>query len=155
MRKLFLLLLLPIGTLACGVGAPELASLEAGEFINTDENGVALYGYDVVAYFSEESPVKGSADITYLWRSAEWHFASEENRDLFAQDPEKYAPQYGGYCASGVLAERAAEVDPEAFAIVDGKLYLNNNEKAHTKWLKKTDEHIPEANAIWSSAATF
>ena len=89
--------------------------------------GVAVKGYDPVAYFVEGKPVKGSGKFEHKWMGAKWHFSSAENRDSFAKNPEKYAPQYGGYCAYAVSQGAIADIDPTAWKIVNGKLYLNLN----------------------------
>ena len=93
--------------------------------MNADANDVAISGYDPVAYFSDSEATKGSAEYTATYKNAIYHFSSAENRDLFRADPGAYAPQYGGYCAFGVTMEKKFDVDPEAWKIVDNKLYLN------------------------------
>ena len=101
-------------------------SVDAGE-INTGYFGnVAIKGYDPVAYFTMRKAVKGSDEHAQDWLGAEWHFANAEHRNLFASNPVKYAPQYGGHCADGIAyQEKTANIDPEAWNIIDGKLYLN------------------------------
>lgn len=94
------------------------------EGIETDNLGVAIQGYDPVAYFTEGRPIKGSAEFSYIWNEAEWHFTSSKNRELFAGDPEKYAPNHSGFCAISMPVGRFAGVNPEKFKIVDGNLYL-------------------------------
>jgi hypothetical protein len=100
----------------------------AGNVVNTGLfGGVAIMGYDPVAYFTEGRPMKGSEKFAYDWLGTPWHFASAKHRDMFAADPAKYAPQFGGYCTLGVgLDGHAAEnIDPErAWRIIDGKLYF-------------------------------
>ena len=93
--------------------------------VNKDGNGVAIRGYDTVAYFAGNGPVKGSEQFTHQWMGATWRFASSENRDRFAAAPESFAPQFGGYCAWAVSNNYTAPIDPAAWKIVDGKLYLN------------------------------
>ena len=92
-----------------------------------ETDGVAIGGYDAVAYFTDAKAVEGTKQHSFDWYGATWHFVSEANRAAFAKDPEKYAPQYGGYCAFGVSRGYAVKVDPTAWKIVDGKLYLNYN----------------------------
>jgi len=92
--------------------------------IETDVLGVAIQGYDTVAYFIEGHPVKGTSNFSYIWNEAEWHFASPENRDLFAANPKKYAPNHSGFCAVSMPASKFADANPEQFKIVNGKLYL-------------------------------
>ncbi|MEL7173254.1 MAG: YHS domain-containing (seleno)protein, partial [Pseudomonadota bacterium] len=80
---------------------------------------------------------------------ATWRFSSAENRDLFVENPEKYAPQYGGYCAWAVAQGYTAATDPEAWAIVDDKLYLNYNKSVQAKWEKDVPGHIASADGNW------
>ena len=110
---------------------------------------LAIRGYDPVAYFTEGAAVKGSKDFTLGWQGADWRFASEENRDLFADDPGKYAPQYGGYCAWAVSRNYTAPTDPDAFTVVNGKLYLNYNRKIMEQWLEDRDANIESADGNW------
>ena len=100
----------------------------ADDSVNTGLfGGVAIMGYDTVAYFTEGKAVKGSEEFAYNWLGTPWHFANAKHRDMFAADPEKYAPQYGGYCSMGMSADGhlSENVDPErAWRIIDGKLYI-------------------------------
>jgi YHS domain-containing protein len=98
----------------------------AGDGVNTGYFGnVAILGYDPVAYFTESRATKGSPEITTKWLGATWYFASTNHRDAFASEPVRYAPQYGGFCTLGTAFEQAsANIDPEAWRIVDGKLFL-------------------------------
>jgi YHS domain-containing protein len=89
--------------------------------------GVAIKGYDPIAYFTEQRPVKGSEAYEYLWKGASWRFASSEHLSLFKADPEKYAPKYGGYCAYAISQGKIADIDPEAWTVFEGRLYLNLN----------------------------
>lgn len=111
--------------------------------------GVAIDGFDPVAYFTDGRPVEGSKAYTFEWRGATWRFASAAHRDLFAAAPEKYAPQYGGYCAWAVANGYTAGVEPEAWAIRDGKLYLNYDLEIREKWLSDVPGHISKADANW------
>ncbi|MDJ0811677.1 MAG: YHS domain-containing (seleno)protein [Desulfobacterales bacterium] len=130
------------------VAAPGLA--EAKSEIYKNWRGVAIKGYDPVAFHTEGKPVKGSGDYELKWKDAKWRFASAENRDLFEADPEKYAPRYGGYCAWAVSEGYTASVDPEnAWSIVDGRLYLNYNAEIKQKWEKDIPGHIKKADANW------
>jgi len=113
------------------------------------ENGVALDGQDVVAYFTVKRPVQGSRQFTYQWNGAVWQFSSAQNRDLFAQNPEKYAPQYGGYCAKAASDGHLATTIPEAWEVRDGKLYLNYSLEARKEWRVDTETKIAKANANW------
>lgn len=98
------------------------------------ESGVAIRGYDTVAYFTEGKPVKGSEDFSVDYEGASWHFANQENADLFKVDPEKYAPQYGGYCAYGVAQDALVKIEPENWVILDDKLYLNYSDGVQGKF---------------------
>ena len=109
------------------------------------KNG-AIDGYDPVAYFTEGKPVKGQATLTATWKGAAWRFASVQNRDQFQKNPEKYAPQYGGWCAYGWAQGYPAKIEPEAWEIVEGKLFLNYNLRVQKMWREKKQEYIVKAN---------
>src|ERR1700751_3468695 len=114
-----------------------------------DETRLSISGYDPVAYFTDGKPVQGKAEFEYLWHRLRWRFANGEHRDLFVKSPDRYAPQYDGYCAMGTSADDAAQkdtVDPEAWVIVDGKLYLTHNQYWLQVWREKAEEHIKQAN---------
>jgi hypothetical protein len=111
--------------------------------------GVAVGGYDPVAYFTENRPVKGDAAITAPHAGATWRFASAANRDLFIADPAKYAPQYGGYCAWAVAEGYTAKGDPNVWRIVDGKLYLNFNASVQKGWEKDISGNVRRGDANW------
>ena len=117
--------------------------------VNTTLFGVAIKGYDPVAYFTDQKPVKGEKAFKFEWMDAEWRFASQENLDKFKADPEKYAPQYGGYCAWAVSQGSTAGIDPDAWKIVEGKLYLNYNKKIQKKWETDIPGHIKLADENW------
>jgi hypothetical protein len=109
----------------------------------------AIRGYDPVAYFTEARPVKGSPQFTHRWNGATWRFASADNRDRFAAAPDKYAPQYGGYCAYGVASGYAVKIEPDAWSVVDGKLYLNYDRNVQADWKKDVPGYIRKADANW------
>lgn len=110
----------------------------------------ALNGYDTVAYFTDNQAVEGSAKFVTEYQGADWYFASQQHLDLFLIDPEKYAPQYGGYCAWAVSAKNDfAPSDPTKWAIVDGKLYLNYDQTIKQKWDLDPALHIQQADAHW------
>ena len=115
------------------------------------EDGIAIDGTDAVAYFTEGKPVAGSPEFSHDWMGATWHFSTAENRDLFAADPDAYAPQYGGYCAYAVSEGYTASTVPEAWKIVDGKLYLNFSRRIQRRWERDITGHIESANANWPS----
>ncbi len=112
-------------------------------------DGVAVDGSDVVAYFTEGKPVSGKSDITHDWMGATWRFATEANRSAFAADPEQYAPQYGGYCAYAVSEGYTASTTPAAWKIVDGKLYLNYSRRVQRIWERDIPTRISNADANW------
>ena len=129
---------------------PALAIADArSPEIYTDMHGRALKGHDAVAYHLERRPVKGSEEFALDWKGARWLFASAENRDRFAAEPERWAPQYGGYCAWGIAKDRPVGIDPTIFRIFDGKLYLNLNIKVHKEWLANRHGFIAQANEKW------
>ena len=111
--------------------------------------GLAIKGYDAVAYFTLGKATRGSESFTFQWHDMTWHFSSQEHRDLFAAAPEQYAPQYDGYCAWAMTESRLAITDPEVWKIVDGKLYLNCSQAAYEKWSRDIPGHIKKADAIW------
>ncbi|MEO0768888.1 MAG: YHS domain-containing (seleno)protein [Cyanobacteria bacterium J06649_4] len=125
------------------------SSSEAGQPTVYTQDGIAIEGADPVAYFTEEAFVPGSADFTHEWKGVTWQFASAENRDLFASNPEQYAPQYGGYCAWAVGQNALAAIDPNAWSIVDGKLYLNANDRIQARWNKDIPGNIALAEKNW------
>jgi YHS domain-containing protein len=122
----------------------------AGGVVNSSLlGGVAIEGTDPVAYFEEGKPVAGSSDFEHEWMGATWRFASAANRDRFATDPETYAPQYGGYCAWAVSQGYTAKIDPVAWKIVDGKLYLNYSKDVQTQWAGDIPGNVAKADANW------
>src|SRR3954471_14226246 len=117
-----------------------------GPTARADEPRLSISGYDPVAYFTDGKPIPGKPDFEYLWHKLRWRFASSEHRDLFSKDPGRYAPQYDGYCAMGAAENDAVAhkdtVDPEAWTIVDGKLYLVHNNYWLAKWQEQAKEYI-------------
>lgn len=110
----------------------------------------AVSGYDTVAYFTEGKPVKGDSKYKTKYQGANWYFSSQANLDMFVAEPEKYAPQYGGYCAWAISVNNAfASSDPKQWAIVDGKLYLNYNQDVKNKWDADRTLHISQADKNW------
>ncbi len=136
------------GVVAAGtlVPGPVLAS---SDLVFVDAAGVAINGYDPVAYFTEGKPVEGSSDFATEWMGATWHFSSAENRDMFVAAPEDYAPQYGGYCAFAVSYGSTASTVPEAWTVHNGKLYLNFSLGVRDRWRADIDERIALADKNW------
>ncbi len=128
----------------------------AGNTVNTGYfGGVAIMGYDPVAYFTDNRPVQGSEEFSYDWLGTPWHFASRQHRELFKSEPVKYAPQFGGYCAGEVAFDGiTVNIDPDAWRIIDGKLYLGYGKdfaadlEAHPQnWLPKAEANWPKVEA--------
>lgn len=113
------------------------------------EGGVAVDGTDVVAYFTDTGPVKGNAAHAVDWMGATWHFATEANLQTFMANPKAYAPQYGGYCAWAVSQGYTASTTPEAWKIVDGKLYLNYSRRVQRRWERDIPGNIAAADENW------
>jgi hypothetical protein len=106
----------------------------------------AINGYDTVAYFTANKPVKGLDHLVHEWKGAKWKFSTAANLELFKANPDKYAPQYGGYCAFGVAQGYLVKVDPEQFTVREGKLYLNFDADVQAKWLKDVPGYVSSAD---------
>jgi YHS domain-containing protein len=119
----------------------------AGDFFETD--GVALRGYDPVAYFVAAEPQKGQSQYSYEYKGSKFYFANESNRRAFVEAPEKYAPQFGGYCAYGTSQGYKVSTQPDAFAIIKDKLYLNYNKKVQEIWQQDVPGNIERAEKNW------
>jgi hypothetical protein len=128
---------------ALGDVAPEMS----------DSPRLAIGGYDTVAYHTMGKAVPGKLEYETIWHNARWHFSSRENQDLFMKEPEKYAAQYDGHCAMGVADGEGHKdtVDPEAFTIVNGKLYVNHTKYWTTEWRKNAAANISRADKNWLS----
>ncbi len=133
--------------LLLAVAVPAALALEPIQ--KTRFGDLAVSGYDPVAYFEDGQPIQGKKDFTHAWKGATWRFATASHRDLFAADPESYAPQYGGYCAFAVSKGYTASTDPEAWTIVDGKLYLNYSKKVREQWMQDIPGNIAKADKNW------
>jgi YHS domain-containing protein len=158
--------IIAIAVIICGISLAGCRASDATSAAKTDAakagvepffkstEGLALKGYDPVAYFTDNKPAAGLGDFELDWKGAKWRFATARNRELFTSEPEKYAPQYGGYCAWAVGHGYTAKGDPETWKIVDGKLYLNYNRDVKAKWEQETQELISKGNENWSSFQT-
>jgi len=113
------------------------------------KSGIAIQGYDAVAYFKEGKAIIGNEQFSFKWNDANWNFANQQNLDSFKLNPEKLAPQYGGYCAYGMSEGHKAPTDPNAFTIVNDKLYLNYNPKVKELWNKNQAKRIEDADKNW------
>jgi hypothetical protein len=132
------------------------APVLAGEPVNTGYfGGVAIMGYDPVAYFTEGRAMKGSEEFSYEWLGTPWQFASSKHRELFVGDPQKYAPQYGGYCVGEVAFKGdTINIDPEAWSIIDGKLYLGYSKIFMAEFEARAGEFLAKAEANWPGVKT-
>lgn len=127
---------------------------QAGKaFNNVDEKGVILDGYDPVAFFTDNKPVKGNEKFQYTYDEAIYHFASKEHLDLFKNDPEKYKPQFGAWCAYAVSLGRVAPIDVNTFSIVNGRLFIQHNQRAVNGWNKDVPGNIVLADKYWPSVS--
>jgi YHS domain-containing protein len=113
------------------------------------KSGTAINGYDPVAYFKEGQAAKGTDQFVYNWNGADWRFSNQQNLDSFKTSPQKFAPQYGGYCAYGMYEGHKAPTEPDAWTIVNGKLYFNYNLKVRELWRDKKEEKIETADKNW------
>ena len=145
LKSLFLAL-----AVLCSLGA----AAHADQISNYVKDGVAISGADPVAYFTMNKSVMGSADFTADWNGVSWRFASAENRDAFKANPAKFAPQFGGYCATGASFGKKISIDPSQFKVVDGKLYLNHSHEAQAVFLKDEKGTIAKAETNWSKIET-
>lgn len=139
MKKLMTLFLLSLTSLASYAGVDTA----------TDENGVILAGHDTVAYHTENKAVLGSTNITAVYQNAIYRFSSEQNRDRFVANPQKYAPAYGGYCALGAAFGKKFQVDGKAFEVVNGQLYVNKNLSVYETWKKDIPGNLKKSDANW------
>lgn len=130
------------------IAAPSISQAK-DEIYTSFFSDKAVSGYDVVAYFTEGKPVQGKSQLSTNYKGATWQFSSQQNLELFIANPEKYEPQYGGYCAYAVAKGDTASADPKQWSIIDGKLYLNYNEEINTTWKKDTKGYIESADRNW------
>lgn len=141
LRPLLASLFLALAALA-GAGRADVSVFYA-------ENGAAIRGYDPVAYFTDGAPVRGRSEISVMWKGVVWLFASQEHREAFEANPRAYAPQFGGYCAYAVSRGYRARTEPDAWAIVDGRLYLIRSKGVRAVWQQDARDNIARAAANW------
>ncbi|WP_163932817.1 YHS domain-containing (seleno)protein [Paraferrimonas sp. SM1919] len=122
--------------------------------LNTNKQDLVIEGYDVVNYFTEGSAAKGSAQFSYNYQGSVWHFKNQQHLDAFKNTPEKYIPQYGGYCAYAMSANRVVDIDPQAWSIHEDKLYLNYSKSVRWWWLKDKQDFIISADKYWQQKVT-
>jgi hypothetical protein len=133
--------------LLCAEAIP--ARADDQKLLAVDSNHVAIKGYDTVAYFTDGKAVKGSSAFEYFYDDAKWEFSSATHRDLFAADPDRYMPQYGGFCAGAMVFGDLTPADPEAWVIVDGKLYMVAKKAMLEGWKADAEENIGAADKQW------
>ena len=146
----------PIKSILTGVAlsvALSAHALAAGVELNASSTGLALQGYDPVAYFTEGEPTPGNWKITSSYNDATYRFASEEHKAAFEANPEAYLPQYGGYCAFGAAMGFKFDGDPHQWKIVDGELFLNISKDIQERWLTDVPGFIKTADANWTDIA--
>lgn len=139
-------------SLVAGLAALALAATPPAaeaQAVNVDQANVALHGYDPVSYFTDNKAVPGSAEFTAVHEGATYRFVSAAHRAAFTADPARYVPVYGGYCAFGVSRGYKVKVDPEAFRVVDGRLYLNYDKGVQKEWLKDIPGYLAKADKNW------
>lgn len=117
--------------------------------VSSNVRGIAIDGYDPVAYFTLKKPVKGRANYRYYWNKSTWLFANYTNQQLFKKKPRQYAPRYGGYCAFTMSYGGAAKADPRVWHIFQNKLYLTLNSDIKKKWLEEIINHIKRGDKYW------
>jgi len=120
------------------------------KLVATDTAGVAIKGYDTVAYFTEGKAMKGNSEFAFSWHDAQWLFANARHREIFASDPERYAPQFGGFCSNGLSKGKVVAADPEQWTIVDGKLYIKFSRAARDNWRQDKAVKIMKAKENWA-----
>ena len=143
--------LLALAALAC-LAPLAVQAQDAPKPVNTlgaPADNVAIRGYDPVAYFVDGGPRQGKPEFAVQHDGATWWFASPEDKALFEADPEKYMPAFGGFCAYGTSRGYLVKIEPEAWSIVDGRLYLNYDLGVRDTWLKDTGHYIDLAKANW------
>jgi YHS domain-containing protein len=140
-----------LAAVVCVSMLPRTTLALADDTVNTGYfGGVAIMGYDPVAYFTEHTAVKGSEEYSYDWLGTPWHFASQSHKEMFMSDPARYAPQFGGYCAGEVALDGVTvNVDPEAWRIIDGKLYLGYGKDFAADLEAHPQDWLPKAEANW------
>lgn len=138
-----------LGTASAPVRAA--AADVAGKHVNLKGGGVALHGYDAVAYFDRKTAVKGLPAEVVTYQGVRYQFADAASKAKFAAAPERYVPAYGGFCAYGVARGFKVDIDPEAWSVVNNKLYLNVSKDIRTKWQKDTPRYIGKADSNWET----
>ena len=126
---------------------PHVARAESPMYFT--DGGAAIHGYDTVSYFQAGTPVRGAPEIAVMWKGATWHFASQQNREVFEANPRAFAPQFGGYCAYAVARGYLTSTDPNAWQIVDDRLYLVHSQQIERLWSRDVEGNIRSAEGNW------
>lgn len=150
-NRIFLLLSITVGI---AISFAACAKSDSVKLVNATAENVAIKGFDTVAFFKDNLPKEGKAEFVHEWNGAKWYFSSAENLNEFVKSPEKYAPQFGGYCSWAVSHGYTADGDPTAWKIVEGKLYLNYNQKVKEKWEGEQQKFIQDGEKNWSDFKT-
>ena len=140
-----------VAALLAGLAIWLLPSLASAEHLAQRQDGVAIQGYDTVAYFTEGRPMQGKPEFEHVWGGSRWWFATADHRDLFAHDPDRYAPRFGGYCTGGLALGYKMVADPQNWYIVDGELHLHHSEEGHREALADPKPVIAKAEETWKS----
>lgn len=148
-KSLSSFIVLSLLTLGSAWSAERINTLEKKGLFSYQPNGIAIRGYDTVAYFLDSTPVEGRDEFSTKWSGATWKFASQKHLELFKAAPENYAPQYGGYCAYGVAQESLVKIEPDQWTIHDGKLYLNYNARLNSEWKMDIPGYIRTADSVF------
>jgi len=143
-KRVIAILLVSLSTMLATTNAFAVDPVYTSRFSNN-----AIKGYDTVAYFTQGEAIEGKKEFSTEYMGANWLFSSQEHLDLFVANPEKYAPQYGGYCAYAVAKNSTASIQPDQFTVHEGKLYLNYNKKVNQKWLQDKENFISQADSNW------
>jgi hypothetical protein len=145
--KFALRIVLGLANLALAVFLLAGIALAGDQYV--DREGYAVGGYDVVSYHTADAPLAGSSDITAMYNEVVWLFATDENRDRFLDDPQRYIPAYDGHCAYALADDRKVRTDPLAYRIVDGRLYLNFSRRIHARWERDIAGYLEQSEANW------
>lgn len=143
-------LTIAVGLIAAGIGAVGAANQQPS--VNVSRGQLALHGYDAVAYWTSGQPTPGSTSFEHRWNDVVWRFSTASNRDQFAKDPARYVPEFGGYCAYAVSRGYTADIDPNAWRIVDGRLYLNYSKRVQKLWEEDVLGNIAKGRRNWPGA---
>jgi YHS domain-containing protein len=141
---------LRLAAVSLGLAMWLASSLAVAEHLEMREDGVAIQGYDPVAYFTEGRPMEGQPEFEHVWNGSRWWFTTAEHRELFAADPERYAPRFGGYCTGGLSLGYKMVADPENWYIADGRLHLHHSREGRETALADLEPTLEKAEETWA-----